>query len=176
MTRSQRAIKLTESVSAVPWGRTARVALDKALGSLPADRVRTLRRLVRRIVIGRPAAPRIAKDLGRPSPTVLAAFERAFSANLCLGFDYLDRNGRRSTRLVEPHGLLVEVPAWYLLARDTASGLPRLFRLDRIKRVEVAHHRPFRPDFDAVHQQVREQWRREAEARHGVSLSSSRRI
>jgi len=159
------ATKLTESVSAVPWSHAARAALDKALGSLPAERLKAMRRLVRRIVIGRPAAPRIVKELGRPTPEVLAAFERAFSANLCLGFDYLDRHGRRSTRLVEPHGLLVEVPAWYLLTRDTVTGLARMFRLDRIKRVEVVADRPFKPDFDGLHQQVREQWRREAEAR-----------
>ena len=53
------ATKLTESVSAVPWSHAARVALDKALGSLPPERLRAMRRLVRRIVIGRPAAPRI---------------------------------------------------------------------------------------------------------------------
>jgi predicted DNA-binding transcriptional regulator YafY len=156
------ATKVTESVSAVPWSHAARVALDKALGSLPAERVRTMRRLVRRIVIGRPASARIVGELGRPSPEALSAFEQAFSASLCLRFDYSDRHGRRTSRIVEPHGLLAEVPAWYLLTRDTATGLARLFRLDRMTRVEVVADRPFRPDFDGLHEQVREQWRREA--------------
>ena len=162
------ATKLSESVSAVPWSHAARAALDKALASLPVERVRTMRRLVRRIVVGRPAAPRIVRDLGRPTPEVLAAFERAFSRNLCLGFDYGDRHGRQTSRLVEPHGLLVEVPAWYLLTRDTASGQARMFRMDRIQRVEVVEDRPFRPDFDGLYDQVRAQWRREAEARRGL--------
>lgn len=167
------ATKLAESVSAVPWSHAARVALDKALSSLPAERVRAMRRLVRRIVVGRPATPRIVRDLGRPTPEVLAAFESAFSRNLCLGFDYADRHGRQTTRVLEPHGLLVEVPAWYLLTRDTASGQARMFRLDRIKRVEVVEDRPFKPDFDGLHDQVRAQWRREAEARRALAAAGT---
>ena len=158
------AIKLSESISAVPWSRAARVALDKALGSLPAERVRTLRRLVRRIIVGRPATPRIIAELGVTSPEVLAAFEQAFARNLCLRFNYVDRRGRRTDRIVEPHGLLAELPAWYLLSRDTATGLPRMFRLDRMGRAQVAQDRPFRPDFDGLHEQVREQRRQEAAA------------
>jgi predicted DNA-binding transcriptional regulator YafY len=162
------ATKLSESVSAVPWSHVARGALDKALGSLPPERVKTMRRLVRRIVIGRPASPRIVEGLGRPSPDVLAAFERAFAASVCLRFDYADRHGRRTTRVVEPHGLLAEVPAWYLLTRDTASGLARLFRLDRVRNAAVVEDRPFPLDFDGLHEQVREQWRREAELRRSA--------
>lgn len=39
--------------------------------------------------------------------------------------------GHVSERDVEPHGLLVSSPLWYVLAIDPAKG-PRAFRLDRI--------------------------------------------
>ncbi|MCA9615173.1 MAG: WYL domain-containing protein, partial [Myxococcales bacterium] len=44
---------------------------------------------------------------------------------------YRDANGRVSERDVEPHGLLVASPLWYVLAIDPAKGA-RTFRLDRI--------------------------------------------
>jgi predicted DNA-binding transcriptional regulator YafY len=49
---------------------------------------------------------------------LLTLFEQAFSAGLGLGFGYCDRDGRHSQRRIEAHGLLVEPPVWYLLARD----------------------------------------------------------
>jgi hypothetical protein len=40
----------------------------------------------------------------------------------------MDREGKESTRRVEPHGLLVETPVWYVLARDVEKAAPRTFR------------------------------------------------
>jgi uncharacterized cupin superfamily protein len=36
-----------------------------------------------------------------------------------------DRHGRRSLRMVEPHGLLVQPPVWYVLALGARSSDPR---------------------------------------------------
>jgi predicted DNA-binding transcriptional regulator YafY len=38
---------------------------------------------------------------------------------------------------MEPHALLINWPAWYLLAFDHLRGQPRTFRLDRFLHVEV---------------------------------------
>lgn len=142
--------RLSSSVSQVPWSRTARAALHKLLASLPKERARSVRALVRRVHVGRPASPQVAAELGSPPPELLGAFERAFGKRVCLEFDYRDRHGRRTHRCVEPHGLMVEAPAWYILARDTASGAARLFRMDRIRSAHPVVERSFIPDFDAV--------------------------
>jgi predicted DNA-binding transcriptional regulator YafY len=133
----------------LPWNRVARSALNKVLLSLPRDRARTLRALVKRIVVGRVASPAVLMTLGHPPPELLTAFERAFRQHHCLAFDYVDRHGRATQRLVEPHGLLVEPPAWYLLTRDTQHGKPRMFRMDRVRRVRLSERR-FEPDFDGL--------------------------
>jgi predicted DNA-binding transcriptional regulator YafY len=39
-----------------------------------------------------------------------------------LRFGYTDRQGRPTRRRVEPHGLLVRAPLWYIVAWD-AEGL-----------------------------------------------------
>lgn len=63
---------------------------------------------------------------------VLQAFEEAFHRGKSLSFAYVDRRGTPSHRHVEPHGLLLQAPAWYLLAYDLERDAPRMFRLDRM--------------------------------------------
>lgn len=151
------AAQLSATASPLPWGSAARSALDKAFASLPPARARPLRQLVKRVVVGRPATPRIRDELGRAPPELVDAFERAFAQQLCLAFDYIDRRNNATHRIVEPHGLLVEPPAWYVLARDTATGAARMFRMDRIRRARVVPDRHFVPDFDGLARQAREQ-------------------
>jgi hypothetical protein len=67
-----------------------------------------LRQLVKRIVVGRPASPRVLAELRSAPPELLFELERAFAQDLCLELDYVDRFGKRTKRLIEPHGLLVE--------------------------------------------------------------------
>jgi len=152
------AAQLSASASPLPWGRAARSALDKAFASLPHVRARPLRQLVRRVLIGRSASARIREDLGRAPADLVEAFERAFAQQACLAFEYSDRRGNVSRRIVEPHGLLVEAPAWYILARDTATGAARTFRMDRIRRARVLADRTFVPDFEGLWRQTQAQW------------------
>jgi len=150
-------VQLSASMSSVPWRAAARSALDKAFASLPAPRAKALRRLVRRVLVGRPASARIREELGTVSTDLLTAFERAFTLDACLAFEYTDRRGRKTRRTVEPHGLLIEVPAWYLLARDTETGAARMFRMDRIRHARVVEDRRFKPDFEGLRKQALEQ-------------------
>lgn len=76
---------------------------------------------------------------------IVGAFERAFTAELALSFHYVDREGERSRRRVEPHGLLVNPPIWYVLAHDLERDAPRMFRVDRISRPKVLEDVPFTP-------------------------------
>jgi predicted DNA-binding transcriptional regulator YafY len=152
------AAQLSASASPLPWGTAARSALDKAFASLPPARARPLRQLVKRVLVGRPATARIREELGRAPPGLVDAFERAFAQQVCLAFDYIDRRNNATHRTVEPHGLLVEPPAWYVLARDTATGAARMFRMDRIRCPRVLPQRGFVPDFDGLWRQAQAQW------------------
>lgn len=144
------AATLSARVSRLPWSHAARGALDKLFASLPRERARSVRALVRRVHVGRLASARVLAELGPQPPELLSAFEEAFGRGICLAFDYRDRRGRETRRCVEPHGFLVEAPAWYVLARDTATGAARLFRMDRIRAPRPVPERAFSPDFAAV--------------------------
>ena len=125
----------------VPWGRRAERALPKLLAALPRARARALRDLCGRIYVGAPASEAVRAGARTSVPELLEHVERAASEGLALRFAYRDRAGRASERLVEPHGVLVQLPVWYLLARDVAKDAPRAFRMDRIARptLERAH-------------------------------------
>lgn len=144
--------RLAASAAEMPWSVAARSALDKVLASIPKDRARRLHQLLRRVVIGNPATPEVRASLRPIQPGVLDAFEQSFSEMRLLAFDYRDRDGRRSARVVEPQGLLVEAPAWYLLARDRGNGEARSFRFDRIGRATVWPER-FDANLRALHVQ-----------------------
>jgi predicted DNA-binding transcriptional regulator YafY len=153
--------RLSRAASDLPWGDAANSGLAKLLASIPAPKARTLRSLCRRVVVGQAASAKIRAGAGAPPPELLRLFEEAFSGGLGLGFQYTDREGRASTRRIEPHGLLVEPPVWYILARDVEKAEPRMFRMDRVARPRILPDVVFRPDVHILEAQLvdHERWR-----------------
>lgn len=142
--------RLSQAASDLPWGGAATSAMTKLLASLPAKKARALRALCRRVVAGPPASAAVRAGAAATPPELLRRFEEAFTHGLGLGFQYTDREGRCTQRAVEPHGLCVETPVWYVLARDVEKGAPRTFRMDRIARPRVLPEISFRPDLAIV--------------------------
>ena len=71
----------------------------------------------------------------------IAASHLVLLAGACAGqervrFDYVDKGGRPTQRLVEPLGVVRVGARWYLAARDIDRSDWRTFRLDRIKSPE----------------------------------------
>ena len=58
--------------------------------------------------------------------------EDAVLAELVVEIDYIDRDGARTTRLVEPVALVVSDVAWYFVGFCRLRGGGRSFRLDRV--------------------------------------------
>jgi predicted DNA-binding transcriptional regulator YafY len=140
-------LALRESV--LPWADAARIALDKVFTAMPREERRRVEEVLGRIAVGRPARPELVRSARAVSRDVLGACADAFERSCLLSFRYEDQAGVRSTRTVEPHGLAVMPPLWYLLAVDPAKQAPRTFRLDRIAAPRVESDRHFaaqRPD------------------------------
>lgn len=150
-------VHLMKVATALPWSRAARSGLDKLFASVSRERARALRLLCRRIVVGEPANDVVWSTAKAPPKELLGLFEQAFTRGIGLGFDYSDRLGVASVRRIEPHGLLVKAPVWYVLARDCDKLAPRSFRMDRIASPRLLPAVTFRPDLEIV---------RELSARH----------
>ncbi|MEW5849441.1 MAG: WYL domain-containing protein [Myxococcota bacterium] len=144
------AATLARRATALPWSGAIRRALDKLLASVPRPRARELRSMLHRVLVGPPASVAIASSAGAPSPELLRCFDAAFRARMGLQFHYQDREGRHSVRRVEPHGLLVQTPVWYILAHDLDRGEPRMFRVDRISRARVLTEHTFVPRTEVI--------------------------
>lgn len=116
----------------MPFAGSAEAALDRARRALSAERQRAMRRLERRILIGAPASDRTKLSLGGIDDTLLAVFERCFTRARVMTFDYLDRFGEGTERRIECIALVLNAPAWYVVAWDLDKDAPRTFRMDRM--------------------------------------------
>ena len=129
-------VAVAQALPWMPFASGAQAALAKIEAALPYERARQLQAQMMRIMIGNPASASVRRE-GRISPLSARLFELAFSEERLLAFSYRDRDGRESRRVVEPHGLLVRAPIWYVVAWDTTIDEPRLFRADRIRSPHV---------------------------------------
>ena len=109
--------------SSTPFTHAGRSALQKilaVLGEVDAEGTRALASRVRLY--------EVADDRPRPPAVV----EHAIVQQRVLEITYLDKEGRPSSRTVEPIAVLGVRPNWYLWAWCRLRTGPRTFRLDRI--------------------------------------------
>jgi predicted DNA-binding transcriptional regulator YafY len=88
----------------------------------------------------------VRASLGETPRELLRIFEQAALGGVGLGFQYRNRDGTLATRQVEPHGLAVQTPVWYILALDLEKREPRMFRMDRIAAPRALPSVRFTPD------------------------------
>lgn len=128
----------------LPFSDLADAGLAKIEKTLPADKVRDLRRLLDRLYVGQLSPKQDISSLGSIDPELLPAFEAAFLQRLHLRFRYCDATGVETVREVEPQAMLVLPPLWYLVAWDAAREDFRHFRMDRISKPEIVEGMQFR--------------------------------
>jgi predicted DNA-binding transcriptional regulator YafY len=129
-------VAIARAATWIPFAAGAERALVKIEAALPEQRVCELQRFMQRVLIG-DSTPDPGTTFAEIDPGMVATFEQAFTTSRLLSFNYVDREGRRTRRRVEPHGLLVRAPLWYVIAWDPRRDAPRLFRADRIRRPSI---------------------------------------
>lgn len=129
-------VAISRATTWIPFADGAERALAKIEAALPERRVAELQRFMQRVLIG-DSAPDAGGSFTTIDKALVATFEKAFTTSQLLAFSYVDRVGRRTRRQVEPHGLLVRAPFWYVIAWDPRRDAPRLFRADRIRRPSI---------------------------------------
>jgi predicted DNA-binding transcriptional regulator YafY len=97
-----------------------------------------------RIFIGRAASAGVRSSYGAPDPGIMRRLQVAFVRETIVRAEYVKETGESSSRRLEPHAMLINWPAWYLLGFDYLRGEPRTFRFDRFRAVEVEEHSLFR--------------------------------
>lgn len=128
----------------LPFSDLADAGLAKIEKTLPADKVRDLRRLLDCLYVGQLSPKQDISNLGSIDPELLPAFEAAFLQRLYLRFRYRDAKGGETVRDVEPQAMLILPPLWYLVAWDFGREDFRHFRMDRISKPEMVEGTRFR--------------------------------
>jgi len=129
-------VAISRATTWIPFAAGAERALAKIEAALPKQRVGELQRFMQRVLIGDSARDPGSTDT-QIDPAMVTTFEKAFTTSRLLAFSYVDQDGRRTRRRVEPHGLLVRAPLWYVIAWDPRRDAPRLFRADRIRQPSI---------------------------------------
>ena len=128
----------------LPFSDLADAGLTKIEKTLPADKVRDLRRLLDCLYVGKLSPEQDVSTLGSADRDLLPAFETAFLQRLHLRFRYRDAKGQETVREVEPQAMLILPPLWYLVAWDFSRDGFRHFRMDRISGPEIVEGTQFR--------------------------------
>lgn len=67
----------------------------------------------------------------------LKVLQKAIEENLVVSVDYLDRDGNKSQRDIEPHALVLKQGLWYAYSYCTLRESFRLFKVGRIEKIKV---------------------------------------
>ncbi len=138
------ALAISEKVKMPMFASAAARARRRIVDAFPSHERRRIAPLRERIFVGTPASSRVRDSYVEPSATPSRALQVAFVEERVLTARYAREDGSVSERRLEPHALVINWPAWYLIAFDHSRGAPRTFRLDRFQRV-VPEASTFRP-------------------------------
>ena len=128
----------SQFVTKLPYSTAANHVVARLITTLPRDRAARFRHLMQRVTIGLPPSllhPNAESN--HIDGDLLDIFEVAFSQDRVVTFDYTDAQGQETSRAVEPHGLLLHLPTWYVVAHDRLRDAARMFRVDRMRSVAL---------------------------------------
>lgn len=137
-------LAISEKLSFPMFSTDVARARKKIVDAFPASERKRIAPLRERIFVGRPASTNVRGTYALPDSASMRRLQVAFVREATVRADYTKESGESSTRRVEPHAMLINFPAWYLLGFDHLRGAPRTFRFDRFRNVEVEEHASFR--------------------------------
>src|SRR5919108_3854891 len=137
-------LAISEKLSFPMFSADVSRARKKIVDAFPTSERKRIAPLRERIFIGRPASAMVRGSYVAPDPGVMRRLQVAFVREAIVRADYVKETGESSNRRVEPHAMLINWPAWYLLGFDHLRGEPRTFRFDRFRNVEVEEQSAFR--------------------------------
>ena len=119
-------------------------ARRKVVDAFPAAERKRIAPLRERIFVGQPASAEVRGSYREPAEEPMRLLQTAFVDERVVRAEYVKESGERTRRRLEPHALVINWPAWYLLAYDHLRRESRTFRLDRFVTVELEDD-TFRP-------------------------------
>lgn len=130
------ALAISDKVGMPMFASATARARRRIVDAFPSHERRRIGPLRERIFIGTPASARVRASYAEPSAVPSRALQAAFVEERVVTARYAREDASVSERRLEPHALVINWPAWYLVAFDHSRAAPRTFRLDRFHRVQ----------------------------------------
>ena len=105
--------------------------------AFPSSERRRIAPLRERILIGDPASAAVRASYREPPAMPMRHLQVAFVEERVIRARYVKEGGAATERMLEPHALVINWPAWYVLAHDRTREESRTFRLDRFASVDI---------------------------------------
>jgi predicted DNA-binding transcriptional regulator YafY len=121
-----------------------RRARRKIVDAFPPAARRHIAPLRERVFIGQRASPAVRASYREPAAAILRPLQAAFVEERRIRVVYERPGSAPLERLLEPHAIVINWPAWYLMAFDRTREDMRTFRFDRFVSIERLSER-FRP-------------------------------
>ena len=112
-------------------------ARRKLADAFPTAERRRIAPLRERILGGGAASAAVRRSYREPAAAPTRQLQVAFVEERVVRAEYAKEGGALSRRRLEPHALVINWPAWYLVAHDHLRGESRTFRLDRFVTVDI---------------------------------------
>lgn len=138
------ALAVAERLGFPMFGAEVGRARRRIADAFPAAERRRIAPLRERILVGAPASAAVRASYGEPAGAAVRRLQAAFVDERVVRARYVTEDGREGVRLLEPHALVINWPAWYVVGHDRGRDALRTFRLDRFVAVEVQAE-TFRP-------------------------------
>lgn len=138
------ALTISEKAGMPMFTSATAKARRRIVDAFPLAERKRIAPLRERIFVGAPASPRVRASYGEPQAGPSRALQAAFVEENVVIAEYAREDGSVSLRTLEPHALVINWPAWYLVAHDRERAAPRTFRFDRFRSVRAQDTR-FRP-------------------------------
>lgn len=134
---------------------------DRIAAAFPESQRKQIQKIRTRLYIGDSASENVLAAHGTPDKRFVAAVHDAFFSQSLLSIHYTSGKKETLERRIEPHYLVLNWPAWYILAWDHLRDDVRFFRLDRISkaailpdRFQLHHIKKFKDQLEAFSESI----------------------
>ena len=109
---------------------------NKFIASFSNQDQKRVRRLARRILIGPTSSPNVIDTYEPQKSFEQSILYECLIKQLQVKIRYCNQNEEITTRVIEPHYMVLNYPVWYVLGWDYLRDAVRTFRFDRIVQIQ----------------------------------------
>lgn len=134
-------LAITQSMSSPLLLDNVKSIQQKLSQTFPEEQQKTIKELRKRIWVGKNASEDVISSYKNLHNSRVSLLSEAFFEQFKIQISYINSDSKTTSRIIEPHHLLLNWPVWYILAWDELREAPRMFRIDRIKNIKILNQK-----------------------------------